>query len=92
MGESDFPLALTTLLNQQSTIQQDVSAMREASATAAVRLENIDVRTLTLASARDDHEGRIRALERFRFTLAGVSILGGVGAGWVGYLLGHIVH
>lgn len=39
-----------------------------------------------------DHETRIRMLERFRYTLAGVAVVGGGLAGWVGYLLGHFVH
>jgi hypothetical protein len=39
-----------------------------------------------------DHETRLRTLERFRFTLGGLSIVGGAVAGWIGYVLGHTVH
>jgi hypothetical protein len=39
-----------------------------------------------------DHETRIRALERFRFTLGGLAVVGGAVAGYVGYVLGHFVH
>ena len=39
-----------------------------------------------------DHEARLRALERFRFTLGGLAIVGGAAAGYVGYILGHAVH
>jgi hypothetical protein len=39
-----------------------------------------------------DHETRLRALERFRFTLGGLAVVGGAVAGWVGYVLGHYVH
>jgi len=39
-----------------------------------------------------DHENRIRALERFRFTLGGLAVIGGAVAGYVGYILGHAVH
>lgn len=39
-----------------------------------------------------DHETRLRMLERFRYTLAGIALIGSVGAGWVGYVLGHFVH
>ena len=39
-----------------------------------------------------DHEARLRGLERFRYTLAGLAVCGGVGSGYVGYLLGHFVH
>jgi hypothetical protein len=38
-----------------------------------------------------DHESRIRSLERFRYTLAGGSFLGGVLAGFIGYFVGHLV-
>jgi hypothetical protein len=37
-----------------------------------------------------DHESRIRLLERFRYTLAGLSIIGGGFAGYIGYLLATI--
>ena len=39
-----------------------------------------------------DHESRIRALERFRFTLAGLSFIGGTAAGLLGYWIGHVLH
>ena len=38
-----------------------------------------------------DHESRIRALERFRFTLMGTAVIGGVASGFGGYLIGHLV-
>ena len=39
-----------------------------------------------------DHETRLRMLERFRYTLAGLAIVGGAASGYVGYVLGHYVH
>lgn len=39
-----------------------------------------------------DHESRLRALERFRFTIAGAAVFGGVLSGFAGYWIGHIVH
>jgi hypothetical protein len=39
-----------------------------------------------------DHETRLRALERFRFTLGGVAVVVGAASGYVGYLLGHVAH
>lgn len=39
-----------------------------------------------------DHETRIRVLERFRYTLAGIAIVVGGASGYVGYLLGHAGH
>ena len=38
-----------------------------------------------------DHEGRIRSLERFKFTVAGGSFFGGLISGGVGYWLGHVI-
>jgi hypothetical protein len=45
----------------------------------------------TKLDAIPDHENRLRALERFRFTLAGLSVVGGVAAGTVGYWVGHVI-
>jgi len=39
-----------------------------------------------------DHEARLRMLERFRYTLAGLAVVGGGVMGYVGYVLGHYVH
>lgn len=39
-----------------------------------------------------DHETRLRMLERFRYTLAGLAVIGGAVSGYVGYLLGHFAH
>lgn len=39
-----------------------------------------------------DHEQRIRGLERFRFVLTGLSTIGGIVAGAIGYWVGHVVH
>ena len=39
-----------------------------------------------------DHEARIRALERFRYTLVGVAIVIGAGGDLIAYFLGHAVH
>lgn len=36
-----------------------------------------------------DHEARLRVLERFRYTLAGLAIVGGGLSGYVGYLIGR---
>ena len=85
-------LALQTMLNQQATIQQDVSALRADTAKAITHLEVIDQRNRIADEFHRDIEARLRLLERFRYTLAGVSIVGGTAAGFIGYLLGHAVH
>lgn len=43
-------------------------------------------------NAVPDHETRIRSLERFKWTISGMSFLGGLISGAVGYWLGHVVH
>lgn len=39
-----------------------------------------------------DHENRIRALERFKWTIGGLALAGGVVSGAIGYWIGHIIH
>lgn len=55
-------------------------------------IERVDTRNEAADRAHADYEARIRALERFRYGLAGLSMIGGTLAGWLGYLLGHAVH
>jgi hypothetical protein len=38
-----------------------------------------------------DHESRIRALEQFRYRIAGAAAIGSVLAGFVSYWIGHLV-
>lgn len=82
-------LALTQLSNGQSQIATDVSAVRADTAKAITKLEVLDNRVSE--SRLGDIEVRIRLLERFRYTLLGVSLIGGIASGFVGYLLGHLV-
>jgi hypothetical protein len=42
--------------------------------------------------APGDHEGRLRALEKFRYTVGGLALVGGVLAGWLGEWLAVHVH
>jgi len=79
--------------------------MADARATAVARAEKLlDVYTeqIKISGQIDgireqlktipDHENRIRDLERFKFTLMGVSVVGGLTSGFVGYFIGHLVH
>lgn len=43
-------------------------------------------------NAVPDHEFRIRSLERFKWTITGMSFLGGLISGGIGYWLGHLIH
>ena len=88
----DVTLALQTMLNQQSTIQQDVSALRADVGRALTRIEVIDQRNKGADSLHTDVEARLRLLERFRWTLGGVSIVAGFLSGFLGYLIGHAIH
>lgn len=73
-------------------LYRELVGMRHDVTAALTRIEVIDAARPSLDKQLADHEQRMRALERFRFTVAGVSIIGGVGAGWIGYLLGHAIH
>jgi hypothetical protein len=53
--------------------------------------EATELRNITADAIHADVEVRLRALERFRYTLAGLAIVGGAASGFVGYLLGHAV-
>ena len=92
MPDSDVSLTLQTILAGQTTMQSDLGALRDNTTRALTRLEVIDTRNKTADALHLDHEARIRGLERFRFTLAGMSIIGGVIAGAIGYWVGHIIH
>lgn len=87
---ADAPL--TILLQQQTQIATDVSSMRADLGKAMTRLEVVDTWRQGMERANTDHEARLRLLERFRYTLAGLAVVGGTFAGYVGYLMGHYLH
>lgn len=80
------------MLQQQGTIAQDVSALRVDVGKALTRLELVDQRNKISDADHVDFETRLRILERFRWTVTGVSLVAGFASGFVGYLLGHAVH
>ena len=89
--DSPDSLALQTILNGQQGIQADVSALRSDVTKALTHIEVIDVRNQASDEIHRDFEARIRILERFRFTLAGLSVVGGILAGAAGYFVGHMI-
>jgi hypothetical protein len=89
--DSPDSLALQTILNGQQGIQADVSALRSDVTKALTHIEVIDVKNQASDEIHRDFEARIRILERFRFTLAGLSVVGGILAGAVGYFVGHMI-
>jgi hypothetical protein len=79
------------MLNQQSQIAADVSALRADTSKAITHLEIIDTRNKFADEFHRDVEARLRLLERFRYTLLGVSLIVGFISGFVGYYIGHLV-
>lgn len=73
-------------------LYRELVGMRTDITKALTRIEVIDSRNGDADKLHADHEARLRTLERFRYTLAGLSVIGGAAAGWVGYMLGHIYH
>jgi hypothetical protein len=68
---------------QEATQAQILIALGELKSQVAV------VDTKLGAIPTEDHENRIRALERFRWTIGGLALAGGAASSLVGYLLGH---
>jgi len=73
-------------------LYRELVGMRSDLARVLAKQEATDVRNTSADQIHADVETRLRVLERFRYTLAGLAILGGVGSGFLGYLLGHAVH
>ena len=90
MTADDSPL--TILLSQQTQIAADVSSMRVDLGKAMTRLEVVDTWRQGMEHANTDHEARLRLLERFRYTLAGLAVVGGIAAGLIGEVIGHSLH
>ena len=73
-------------------LYRELIGMRNDINKALTRIEVLDTRHTDIDQLGRDHESRLRALERFRYTLAGMAVLGGAASGYIGYLLGHFAH
>ena len=73
-------------------LYRELVGMRSDLTRVLTKQEATDVRNVSADLIHADHEARLRMLERFRYTIAGLAIIGGVGSGYVGYLLGHFIH
>jgi hypothetical protein len=90
--DADAQLLLQQIIGQQAQIAADMSAMRSDVTRALTRLELVDQRDQAAEQLHRDHEVRLRMLERFRYTMAGAALAGGVIAGFIGDLIGHATH
>ena len=86
------PTLLSEIIKSQGSISNDVRAMRDDMATAIIDLAIIKVSSQAATADIADHETRLRMLERFRYTLAGMALLAGVLAGLLGSWIGAHVH
>lgn len=73
-------------------LYRELVGMRSDLTRVLAKQEATDLRNNNADMIHADVETRLRVLERFRYTLAGLAILGGAGSGFLGYLLGHAVH
>lgn len=86
---------MTTLPDGGITIKDlflELRGLRDDLTRVLVHMESVDTRNAAADRAHADYETRLRVLERFRYTLAGLAIIGGTAAGYIGYVLGHFVH
>lgn len=81
----DGSITIKDLFNELHGLRSDLTRV-------LTHMERVDTRNEVADTLHADHEARLRMLERFRWTLAGVSLAGGGIAGYAGYLLGHIRH
>jgi hypothetical protein len=73
-------------------LYRELIALRADVGRALIAIEVLQVHNTDADKSHADQETRIRLLERFRYTLGGLSVIGGTLAGWLGYLLGHAIH
>ena len=73
-------------------LYRELVGMRSDLSRVLAHQEAADLLHRNAEQVQADHEARIRILERFRYTLAGLTAVGGGVMGYVGYLLGHFVH
>lgn len=92
MTVAQEPTLLSEIIRTQGSIGNDVTAMRSDLAQAIIDLAVIKTSSQAAASDIADHETRIRGLERFRYTLAGMAVLAGMAAGIAGSVIGYHIH
>lgn len=73
-------------------LYHELVGMRSDLTRVLAHQEATDLINVQAALVHADHETRLRLLERFRYTLAGLAVVGGAVSGYVGYLVGHYAH
>jgi hypothetical protein len=73
-------------------LYRELVGMRSDLSRVLAHQEATDLINRSSEQIHADHEARLRALEKFRFTLGGVAVVVGAASGYVGYLLGHVAH
>lgn len=71
-------------------LYRELVGMRSDIVRALTRIEVIDARNAIVDKDTADHESRLRTLEKFRYTLLGVALVGGTASGYLGFLIGHV--
>lgn len=87
MADAGLPAGTVTIAD----LYRELVGMRNDVARALTRIEVIDSRNGDADKLHSDHEQRIRALEQFRWKLAGIAIVMAIIAGFVtAWLPGHL--
>ena len=73
-------------------LYREIVGLRADVGRALTQIEVLQTRNTEADRIHADQEARLRILERFRYTLGGLALVGGTLAGWLGYLLGHAIH
>jgi hypothetical protein len=68
-------------------LYREIAGMRADVGRALERLAVVEIRNTTADATHMDHEGRLRTLERFRFTLMGVASAVGAISGIVAQVI-----
>ena len=73
-------------------LYRELVGMRSDLSKVLAHQEAVDTRNRNADQVHLDHETRLRGLERFRYTLGGLAVLGGGLAGLVGDYIGQHLH
>lgn len=87
MAPDQLPAGQVTIAD----LYRELTGMRTDIGKALTRLEVIDARDQAAAEVDRDHEGRLRALEAFRWKLVGIALCISVAAGLLSGYLTYVI-